>query len=81
MGLKPTVHAFPDHHRFSQSDFVLGPDEIVVVSEKDFRKVVRVLPKPSRLWYLKIDLEFDQPVDELLLSLFAPLLPEKLAVT
>ena len=79
VGLDATMYAFPDHHRFSRSDFTPSPDQFVVVSEKDFRKVVRFVPEPSRLWYLKIDLDFDQPIDEHLCRLFAPLLPKKLA--
>ena len=74
-GIRPEMHAFPDHHRFGRNDFKIGSTEAVVVSEKDYRKVVPLIANPSRLWYLKIDIAFEPPVDDLVRALFEPLLP------
>ena len=70
LGISADMHAFADHVTYQDRDFDLRSDDVVVITEKDWRKVVG-LSLPSRdIWYLKVGVAFDRSVDERLLEVF-----------
>ncbi|MBB5018412.1 tetraacyldisaccharide 4'-kinase [Chitinivorax tropicus] len=52
MGLAPTCHPFPDHHRFSAQDLALPEADIIIMTEKDAVKCCGA--KDVRIWTLPV---------------------------
>ena len=69
LGLAPLMRTFPDHHRFTAADLEAGEDTVVVVTEKDAEKIKHLHAVGDNCWYLEIDMEFDEPVDDFLENL------------
>ena len=69
VGLAPVMRTFPDHHRFAAADLAAGEGAAVVVTEKDAEKIKHLGEVGDHCWYLEIEMDFCEPVDELLLGL------------
>lgn len=62
LGLQFTEHPFPDHHAFSKQDFEgLGPDDIIVMTEKDAVKCTRLAL--FNAWYLPVSAHFSEQLE------------------
>lgn len=66
VGLSPVMRTFPDHHRFVTADVAAGDDTVVVVTEKDAEKIKHLDGLGNNCWYLEIEMEFAEPVDDFL---------------
>ena len=66
IGLSPLLRTFPDHHRFVNADLEAGDGTAVVVTEKDAEKIKHLDGLRDNCWYLEIQMEFAEPVDEFL---------------
>ncbi|MXY57970.1 MAG: lipid A export permease/ATP-binding protein MsbA [Gammaproteobacteria bacterium] len=66
VGLSAPMRTFPDHHRFVAADLVAGEDTAVVVTEKDAEKIKHLDGVGDHCWYVEIEMEFAEPVDEFL---------------
>ncbi|MDE0420968.1 MAG: lipid A export permease/ATP-binding protein MsbA [Gammaproteobacteria bacterium] len=66
IGLAPVMRTFGDHHRFVAADLAAGEGVSVVVTEKDAEKIKDLGDVGNHCWYLEIEMEFLEPVDELL---------------
>ena len=66
IGLSPLMRTFPDHHRFGINDLEAGEGTAVVVTEKDAEKIKHLDGLGDHCWYLEIQMEFAEPVDEFL---------------
>ena len=65
LGLRPAMHAYPDHHEFDGSElslWQLGPmdQRPFVCTEKDAIKLSRHLKGDEHLFYLEIDLQIPE---------------------
>ena len=69
LGISPLMRTFPDHHRFVAADLVADEDTAVVVTEKDAEKIKHLEGLGDNCWYVEIEMEFAEPVDELLADL------------
>ena len=68
--LETRTVAFPDHHRYSETDFDKFQDSVFIVTEKDAPKILELPTMASRCWCLEIDVKFPPEVDEFLHQLF-----------
>ena len=66
IGLSPVLRTFPDHHRFVNADLEAGEGTAVVVTEKDAEKIKHLDGLRDNCWYLEIQMEFAEPVDDFL---------------
>ena len=66
LGLSPLMRTFPDHHRFVAADLEAGEDTVVVVTEKDAEKIKHLHGLGANCFYLEIEMEFADPVDDFL---------------
>ncbi|MCY3621980.1 MAG: lipid A export permease/ATP-binding protein MsbA [Gammaproteobacteria bacterium] len=66
IGVSPVMRTFPDHHRFGIADLEAGEGSAVVVTEKDAEKIKHLDGLRDNCWYLEIQMEFAEPVDEFL---------------
>ncbi|MDE0193668.1 MAG: lipid A export permease/ATP-binding protein MsbA [Gammaproteobacteria bacterium] len=66
IGLSPLMRTFPDHHRFGIADLEAGEGTAVVVTEKDAEKIKHLDGLRANCWYLEIQMEFAEPVDDFL---------------
>ena len=66
LGLSPLMRTFPDHHRFVAADLDAAEDSVVVVTEKDAEKIKHLHGLGANCFYLEIEMEFAEPVDEFL---------------
>ena len=66
LGLSPLMRTFPDHHRFAAADLDAGEGTVVVVTEKDAEKIKHLDGLGANCFYLEIEMEFAEPVDEFL---------------
>ncbi|MCY3839948.1 MAG: lipid A export permease/ATP-binding protein MsbA [Gammaproteobacteria bacterium] len=66
IGLSPFMRTFPDHHRFASADLEAGEGTAVVVTEKDAEKIKHLDGLQDDCWYLEIQMEFAEPVDDFL---------------
>ena len=66
IGLSPLMRTFPDHHRFGIADLEAGEGTAVVVTEKDAEKIKHLDGLRDNCWYLEIQMEFAEPVDDFL---------------
>ncbi|HYR01338.1 MAG TPA: tetraacyldisaccharide 4'-kinase [Casimicrobiaceae bacterium] len=57
LGIAPTVHAFPDHHRFVARDLVLPGARAILMTEKDAVKCEAFADE--RCWYLPVRAHID----------------------
>lgn len=69
IGLSPLMRTFPDHHRFGIADLEAGEGTAVVVTEKDAEKIKHLDGLRADCWYLEIQMEFAEPVDDFLENL------------
>ena len=68
MGLEFSVHSFPDHHHFTQRDFVPYFEKLILMTEKDAVKCKELNLKNA--YYLKIKVNLDDKfLSELLIKL------------
>lgn len=70
LGFSPISHDLPDHSLFRESDIEHHVDDVIVVTEKDWRKVVPLRFQSENIWYLEIGVSFDRAVDARLAALF-----------
>ena len=70
LGITATMHMFADHVVYHGRDFNLRAEDIVVITEKDWRKVRGLALPCTEVWYLKIGISFDPPVERKLRELF-----------
>ena len=66
IGLSPPMRTFPDHHRFAAADLDAGKDTVVVVTEKDAERIKHLHGLGANCFYLEIEMEFAEAVDEFL---------------
>ena len=71
LGLEISLRAFSDHYELTHEDLYIPSDAVVVVTEKDARKLRGLSLGLDEQWYLEIDLEFDEFVDQRLTDLFS----------
>ena len=69
LGLSAQHFQLPDHGEFAVSHFQHPEDSIVVVTEKDFRKIKNLEIKAASVWFLRVDVEFDKDVESRLEAL------------
>lgn len=69
VGLAPLMRTFPDHHRFVNADLEAGEGTSVVVTEKDAEKIKHLHGVGDNCWYLEIEMDFPEPVDDFLENL------------
>ena len=70
LGFAPIAHELPDHSLFRESDIQHHVDDVIVVTEKDWRKIRPLRFQSENIWYLEVSVEFERDVDERLTSLF-----------
>ncbi len=61
-GIRPLLHAYPDHHAFDGSEVEFDDELAVVCTEKDAVKLRRVDRLPDQCWYLEVDAVLAEPV-------------------
>lgn len=57
---------YPDHHVFADSDFPNSSDGVIVVTEKDAQKICEVTTVAPRTWYVEIEVQFEEEIDDFL---------------
>ncbi|MEQ8861376.1 MAG: lipid A export permease/ATP-binding protein MsbA [Pseudomonadales bacterium] len=62
-GIRPLLHAFPDHHLFDGSEVEFGDALAVVCTEKDAVKLRRIDGLPGECWYLEVDAALDETAE------------------
>ena len=67
--IQANVKAFRDHHHF-RSDELDKNGSVIIVTEKDAQKIRELPMDISNIWYLKVNVKFEDDVDEFLESLF-----------
>lgn len=70
LGFAPIVHELPDHSLFRESDIQHHVDDVIVVTEKDWRKISPLRFQSENVWYLEVSVAFERDVDARLISLF-----------
>ena len=70
LGLAPISHELPDHSLFRESDIQHHIDDVIVVTEKDWRKVKPLNFQSENVWYLEVAVSFEHEIDERLKTLF-----------
>lgn len=63
LGFNPISHDLPDHSLFRESDIQHHVDDVIVVTEKDWRKVQPLRFQSQNVWYLEVDLNFERDVE------------------
>lgn len=63
------VEAFRDHHYF-HADELVDKQRVIIVTEKDAQKILELPIDSNHIWYLKVDVKFEESVDGFLTSLF-----------
>ncbi|HEX7037000.1 MAG TPA: lipid A export permease/ATP-binding protein MsbA [Pseudomonadales bacterium] len=63
LGLRPILHAYPDHHRFDGGEVLFDDDRPVVCTEKDAVKLRRLETLPGDCWYLEIDVVLSEEAE------------------
>ena len=69
LGISASIHFFSDHVTYRDRDFDLRPDDVVVITEKDWRKVQGLALPCREIWYLKVGVAFSKSVEERLASI------------
>ena len=70
LGFTPIAHELPDHSLFRESDIQHHVDDVIVVTEKDWRKIRPLRFQSENIWYLEVSVTFERDVDARLTSLF-----------
>lgn len=70
LGLQPISHELPDHSMFREADIQHHVDDVIVVTEKDWRKVQPLRFQSQNVWYLEVAVGFEQDVAPRLKRLF-----------
>lgn len=65
LGYQPLCHPFPDHYRYAPQDLAFKPTDTVVMTHKDAVKCERFATQ--NYWYLDIELELEDAVNDALL--------------
>ena len=63
LGFNPISHDLPDHSLFRESDIQHHVDDVIVVTEKDWRKVQPLRFQSQNMWYLEVNVRFEQDVE------------------
>ncbi|MYD44357.1 MAG: lipid A export permease/ATP-binding protein MsbA [Gammaproteobacteria bacterium] len=71
LGFSPISHEFPDHSLFREADIQHHVDDVIVVTEKDWRKVLPLRFQSENVWYMEVTVMFERDVDARLHKLFA----------
>ncbi len=66
IGLATYAHGFPDHHRYSSSDFDFGDDLPIIMTEKDAVKCREFAD--SRMWFVSVTADVDETFYRQILS-------------
>ena len=64
LGLKPELHAYPDHHRFSGEEFIFSDQRPVIITAKDAVKCTSVVNE--NVWALDVTADLPPAFFELL---------------
>ena len=67
--IQASVKPFRDHHHF-RADELRSNGSVIIVTEKDAQKVRELPINTSHIWYLKVNVKFQEDVDEFLTSMF-----------
>jgi tetraacyldisaccharide 4'-kinase len=70
LGLKPLVHPFKDHHRYTGAEIEFADDWPIVCTEKDAVKLGQIDAPLDRCWYLEIDVAIEAKDEERLTEIF-----------
>lgn len=70
LGFAPIAHELPDHSLFRESDIQHHVDDVIVVTEKDWRKIRPLRFQSENIWYLEVSVTFERDVEARLTSLF-----------
>ena len=72
LGFKPIAHRLKDHALFESKHIEHPPDAIVVVTEKDWRKLEDIEFGTQEIWYLEVTAQFEDEtgLEQRLESLF-----------
>ena len=70
LGISANLYMFADHAVYHDSDFDLRADDVVVITEKDWRKLESLSLPCQEIWYLKVGATFDSSVDQRLQEIF-----------
>lgn len=67
--IQARVKPFRDHHHF-RTDELKHNGSVIIVTEKDAQKIRELPIDTSHFWYLKVNVKFNEDMDEFLTSLF-----------
>ncbi len=70
LGFAPISHELPDHSLFRETDIQHHVDDVIVVTEKDWRKIRPLRFQSENIWYLEVSVTFERNVGARLTSLF-----------
>ena len=68
-GLKPVIHAYPDHHRLAPADLAFAADDAVLMTEKDAVKCECWAGRNH--WYVPVTAKLPEAMETALLALLA----------
>lgn len=69
IGLVPLLRSYPDHHMFDGSELARTDSHVFVCTEKDAVKLATLVDVPADLWYLEIDVNFNDVAQQQLRNL------------
>lgn len=69
LDIQAQVEAFRDHHYF-RADELIDKQRVIIVTEKDAQKIRELPIDSNHIWYLRVDVIFEESVDGFLTSLF-----------
>jgi tetraacyldisaccharide 4'-kinase len=69
IGLVPLLRSYPDHHMFDGSELARTDSHVFVCTEKDAVKLATLVDVPADLWYLEIDVNFNDVAQQQLQNL------------
>ena len=70
-GFLPRLTAYKDHHKYIETDFATISDAPFLITEKDAQKISNIPSIAERAWYVEVEVDFQQEVNDHLTSLFA----------
>ncbi len=71
LGLVPLLRSYPDHHMFDGSELARTDNHVFVCTEKDAVKLATLVDVPADLWYLEIDVNFNDVAQQQLQTILA----------
>lgn len=69
-GFSLDFKVFRDHHVFSEGDFSIESNDVIVVTEKDAQKIRELPTVSARVWYVEIEAQFEKDLDDFLTAMF-----------